>query len=57
KLIFSTNSNEEYYNDTKYFAIPFWESNSDLRRRNQRLYTYAIGIEIIVHRQLSNLFG
>ncbi|KAK4011452.1 hypothetical protein OUZ56_020569 [Daphnia magna] len=57
KLIFPANSNEEYYNDTKYFAIPYCESNTDLRRRNQRLYTYPIGIDIIVHRQQSNLFG
>ncbi|KZS05277.1 TE: Gypsy retrotransposon integrase 1-like protein [Daphnia magna] len=51
-----SHSNEEYSKNTKYFPIPYRESNTDLRRRNQRLYTSAFGIGVIVHRQLSNLF-
>ncbi|KAK4028089.1 hypothetical protein OUZ56_017267 [Daphnia magna] len=35
-------SNEEYYKDTKYIAIPYRESNSDLWRRNQSIYTNSI---------------
>ncbi|KAK4007402.1 hypothetical protein OUZ56_012559 [Daphnia magna] len=31
--------------DTKCFATPYRESNTDLRRRNQMLYAYAISIE------------
>ncbi|KAK4013126.1 hypothetical protein OUZ56_025366 [Daphnia magna] len=33
------------------FEIPYRESNTDLRRRNQSLHTYAIGIDNIVHRR------
>lgn len=46
---------EVNYSITEKSAEPYREPNTDLRRRNQMLHTYAMGIDINVHSQLDKI--